>query len=120
MTMNKATEIVDTWMKTQKEFMDGWMKSQKSAVEQWAEATKKMQDSLANLAGANVPAPMKELQALSASWLATMANSAKSFADESAKMQETWRGTVEKQMEMTREMVTKLSDLFKQAGDKKK
>ena len=117
--MNKAMEIVDSWMKSQKEFMDNAVKSQRAAVEQWAEATKKMQETLVSLAGANAPAPVKEMQALYASWLTTMVNSAKSFADESAKMQETWKGTVEKQMEMTREMVTKLSDLFKQAGEKK-
>ena len=62
---------------------------------------------------------LKEFQALYGSWVATMVSSAKSFADESAKIQETWRSTVEKQMEMTREMVAKLSDLFKQAGEKK-
>jgi hypothetical protein len=117
--MDKAMEIVDSWMKSQKEFMDGLMRSQKSAVEQWAEATKKMQETLVDLAGANAPAPVKELQALYSSWLTTMVNSAKSFADESTKMQETWKGTVEKQMDMTREMVAKLSDLFKQAGEKK-
>jgi hypothetical protein len=49
-----------------------------------------------------------------------MVDSAKTFAAESAKIQATWKGTVEKQMEMTREMVGKLAEMFKQTAEKKK
>lgn len=117
--MDKALELVDSWMKNQKDFMDGWVKSQKEAAEKWAEATKKMQASLTSLGGSQ-EGPAKEVMALYNSWLTTMVDSAKTFADESGKIQTTWKGTVEKQMEMTREMVSKLSEMFKQTTEKKK
>ena len=116
--MDKAMELVDSWIKNQKDFMDSCVKSQKEATEKWAEATKKMQASMMSLGGSQ-EGPAKEVMGLYNSWLTTMVNSAKSFADESGKIQATWKDTVEKQMEMTREMVAKLSDLFKQAGEKK-
>jgi hypothetical protein len=117
--MDKAMELVDAWMKNQKDFMDSWVKSQKEATEKWAEATKKMQASLMSLGGAQ-QGPAKEVLGLYNSWLTTMVNSAKTFTDESGKIQATWKSTVEKQMEMTREMVSKLSELFKQTAEKKK
>ena len=117
--MDKAMELVDSWMKSQKEFMDNLVKSQKEATEKWAEATKKMQASMMSLGGSQ-EGPAKEVMGLYNSWLTTMVNSAKSFADESGKIQATWKSTVEKQMEMTREMVSKLSELFKQTAEKKK
>jgi hypothetical protein len=49
-----------------------------------------------------------------------MVSSAKTFTDESGKIQATWKSTVEKQMEMTREMVSNLAEMFKQTAAKKK
>lgn len=116
--MDKAMEIVDSWMKSQKDFMDNWVKSQKDATAKWADATKKMQESLMSLGGAQA-GPAKEMLTVYNSWLTTMVSSAKTFADEAGKIQETWKGTVEKQMEMTREMVKKMAEMFKPAGEKK-
>jgi hypothetical protein len=53
------------------------------------------------------------------SWLTTLVNSSKGFTDEAGKIQENWKNTVEKQMEMSKEMVKKMSELFKQSGGKK-
>jgi len=117
--MDKAMEIVDSWIKNQKDFMDSCVKSQKEATEKWAEATKKMQASLMSLGGSQ-EGPVKEVMGLYNSWLTTMVTSAKTFTDESGKIQSTWKSTVEKQMEMTREMVSKLSEVFKQTAGKKK
>jgi len=117
--MDKATELVDSWIKNQKDFMDSWVKSQKEATEKWAEATKKMQASLMSLGGSQ-EGPAKEMMGLYNSWLTTMVTSAKTFTEESGKIQTTWKNTVEKQMAMTREMVSKLSELFKQTAEKKK
>jgi len=116
--MDKAMELVDSWMKAQKEFMDNWVKAQKEGVEHWTEATRKLQDSLLSLGGTQ-EGPLKEMLGLYNNWLTTMVNSAKSFADESGKMQETWKSTVEKQMEMSREMVQKLAEMFPQPVGKK-
>ena len=109
--MDKAMEIVDSWIKNQKDFMDNCVKSQKEATEKWAEATKKMQASLMSLGGSQ-EGPVKEVMGLYNSWLTTMVNSAKTFTDESGKIQATWKSTVEKQMEMTREMMQKMTGFF--------
>ena len=116
--MDKATELVDAWIKNQKDFMDSCVKSQKEATEKWAEATKKMQASLMSLGGSQ-EGPVKEVMGLYNSWLTTMVTSAKTFTDESGKIQSTWKSTTEKQMEMTREMVKKMAEMFKPAGEKK-
>ena len=117
--MDKAMELVDSWMKNQKDFMDNYVKSQNEATEKWAEATKKMQASMMSLSGSQ-EGPVKEVMGLYNSWLTTMVSSAKTFTDESGKIQATWKSTVEKQMETTREMVGKLSEVFKQTVEKKK
>jgi hypothetical protein len=116
--MEKMIEFVDAWMKSQKEFMENWVKSQKEFMENWTEATKKLQESFMNMGGSQ-EGPTKEMLNLYNSWLTTMVGSSKVFADEAGKIQETWKNTVEKQMEMSSEMVKNFSELFERAGAKK-
>jgi hypothetical protein len=116
--MEKVVEIVDAWVKSQKEFMENWVKSQKEFMGKWTDATKKMQESFASMGGAQ-EGPAKEMLTFYNSWLTTMVNSSKVFADEAGKIQETWKTTIEKQMDMSREMVKNMSEHFKQAGEKK-
>ena len=113
--MDKMMELVDSWIKSQKELLNNCAQSQKEGVEGWLDATKKMQESLMNMGGSQ-EGPAKEALTLYNSWLTTMVTSAKAFSDESGKIQETWKSTVEKQMEMTREMVQKLADYFQPVG----
>jgi hypothetical protein len=117
-SMEKLTEYVEAWMKSQKEFMDNWVKSQKEFMENWTEATKKLQESFMNMGGSQ-EGPAKEILTHYNAWLTTMVNSSKAFTDEAGKIQETWKNTVEKQMEMSKEMVKNLSDLFMQTAEKK-
>jgi hypothetical protein len=116
--MEKMIEFADAWMKSQKEFMENWVKAQKEFMENWTEATKKLQESFMTMGGSQ-DGPAKEMINLYNSWLTTMTNSSKVFTDEAGKIQETWKNTVEKQMEMSREMVKNFSELFKHAGEKK-
>lgn len=116
--MEKALEFFDAWAKNQKDFMENWTKSQKAFLENWAEATKKLQESFLNLGGPQ-EGPMKEMSNYFNSWVNTMVSSSKTFTDQAMNMQEAWKGTVEKQMEMSREMAKKFLELFKQAGEKK-
>ena len=115
--MEKAAEFFDAWAKSQKEFMENWMKSQKEFMENWTEATKKLQESFMNMGGSQ-EGPAKDMFTLYNSWITTMVNSSKAFTDEATKMQETWKSTVEKQVEMSKEMVKSLSELL-MAGAKK-
>ena len=116
--MDKVLEFVDAWMKSQKEFMENWVKAQKEFMENWLEATKKMQESFLKM-GAPQERTAKETQDLYKSWLTTMVNSSKVFTDEAGRVQETWRNTVEKQMEMSREVVKNFSELVRKAAAKK-
>ena len=113
--MEKMIEFVDAMMKSQKDFMESWVSAQKDFMENWLETTKKIQESLPSVGGAQ-EGPAKETFNLYRSWLETMANSSKVFTDEAGKVQETWKNSVEKQMEMSREMVKNISVLFKKAA----
>ena len=113
--MEKMIEFVDAMMKSQKEFMESWVSAQKDFMENWIETTKKIQETLLSAGGAQ-EGTTKETLNLYRSWLATMANSSKVFTDEAGKVQETWKNSVEKQMEMSREMVKNISTLFKKAA----
>jgi len=116
--MDKTLESVDAWMKSQKAFMENWVKAQKEFMDNWLEATKKMQESFLKM-GVPQEGTAKETQDLYNSWLTTMVNSSKVFTDEAGRVQETWRNTVEKQMEMSREVVKNFSELVRKAAAKK-
>jgi len=116
--MENVMDYVNAWMKSQKDFMENWVKSQKDLMESFTEATKKLQESLMTMGGSQ-EGPAKEMFAMYNLWLTTLVNSSKGFTDEAGKIQENWKKTVEKQMEMTKEMVKKMSELFPQYGEKK-
>lgn len=116
--MENVIDYVDVWMKSQKDFMENWVKSQKDLMESFTEATKKLQESLMTMGG--VPeGPAKEMFTMYNSWLTNLVNSSKGFSDEAAKIQDTWKNSVEKQMEMSRDMVKKMSEMLQQADAKK-
>jgi hypothetical protein len=87
-------------------------------MENWLEATKKMQETFLSMGGTQ-EGTAKEMFDVYKSWLTTMVNSSKVFTDETGKVQETWKNTIEKQMEMSREVVKSYSELFKKAAEKK-
>lgn len=113
--MEKVIDMVDTMMKAQKEFLDSWVNSQKQFMENWTEATKVMQGSLLSL---EVPQEnaAKEMLNLYKSALTTIVDSTKVLADEAGKLQTTWKNTVEKQMDMSRDMVKNFSGYFQKAA----
>ena len=113
--MNNVMDMVDSCMKTQKDFMDSCTKAQKEGLERWAEATVKLQKPFLNMVGTQ-EGPMKELLGFYSNGLTTMMNSAKTVADESGRIQEVWKSTVEKQVEMAREMMEKMTVCFRPVG----
>jgi hypothetical protein len=116
--MEKGLEFFDAWVKSQKAFLETWSESQEEFLTNWNESTKKLQETFVNL-GTAQEGPAKEMTGLFSSLFNNMANSTKFFTNEAMKIQETWKGTVEKQMEMSREMVKNFSQLFKQTSEKK-
>lgn len=113
--MEKLLELVDAWMKSQKEFMDNWAKSQKEFMDSWTEASRKLQESFGKV-GLPQEGPAKEMMNIYNSWASTMMNSSKVFAEEAAKIQDSWKVSIEKQMDMSREMLKSLSERFAQTG----
>jgi hypothetical protein len=114
MEMNNMMDMVDSCMKAQKDFMDSFVKAQKEGVERWTEATVKLQEPLRKM-GAAQDGPMKDLLGFYSTCMTTMMNSAKTVADESGKIQQTWKSAAEKQMEMSREMMQKMTGFFQPA-----
>lgn len=113
--MEKMYEFLDALMKSQKDFMDNWLRSQNEFLMNWTEATRIMQESLAGLGGSQ-ESTTKEMLNLYKSMLATMVDSSKVLIDETGKIQETWKNTVAKQMDMSREMAKNFNEIFKQAA----
>jgi hypothetical protein len=116
--MEKLNEFADSWVKSQKEFMENWVRSQTEFMENWTESMKKMQEFFANM-GVSQDGPTKEIISFYNSWLTSMVNSSKAFSAETEKIQQTWKNTIEKQMEMGKGMVKNFSESFKQAAEKK-
>ncbi len=106
----KNVEFFEGWLKMQKDFIENVTKCQKEFIENWLEATRKMQELVFRMGGAQAPAPGKEMFSLYNTWFNTMVNSAKSFTDETMKIQESWNSSLEKQAAMGREMMKGFSD----------
>ena len=116
--MDRVLEFIDLWMKAQKEFMENWVKSQKEFMENWLAATQKMQESFLAIGGPR-EGETKETSDLYKTWLTTMVNSSKVMSEEAARVQETWKNAVEKQMDLNRELAKNFSDLFSKTADRK-
>jgi len=114
--MEKLLEFVDALVKSQKEFIENWVKYQKEFMVNWTEATKVMQESLVTIGGPQQEGTTKEMLNLYKSALTTIVDSSKVLTDEAGRIQETWKNTVEKQMDMSREMVKNFSDVFRKAA----
>ena len=113
--MEKMVEFVDAMMKSQKEFMENWVNSQRQFMQSWTDAAKIMQGSLLSM-GEPQEGTSKEMVNLYRSALATMMDSSKVLTDEAEKMQDTWKKSVEKQLDMSRDMVKNFSGLFQKAA----
>ena len=107
---NKVNETVDTWAKAQQEFSDSVMKAQREGVERWAEAVVKLQESF--LGYALPDGPVKEARNFYASLMTVVVNSVKAVAEDSAKIQETMKAGLERQMQMSREVAQRFTSLF--------
>jgi hypothetical protein len=108
--MENILEYVEAWMKSQKDFMESWVKSQKEFTANWMVTTRIIQGSLINMA--KPPEGSKDILDFYKSALIAMVESSKSLTDEAEKIQETWKKTAERQMDLSREIAKNYSELF--------
>ncbi len=113
--MDKMMEFIDALMKSQKEFMESWVNSQKQFIESLTGATKTMQDSFLSMGGTQ-ESTTKEMLNLYKSTLTTIVDSSKVLTDEAERIQETWKNAFAKQLDMSRDIVKNLSELFQKAA----
>lgn len=116
--MEKGLEFFDAWAKSQKDFLDASLKSQEEFRSHWLDSMRKMQQSFLASAGSTDNPQNKEMLNFFNTWFGTMMNSTEVFSDEVVKIQKTWKSTLEKQMEVSRQLVKNFSDYFKQAETK--
>jgi hypothetical protein len=116
--METQLDYFDTWMNTQKAFMNNMLNAQKEMRSQWLDSVQKVQDSISKLPGVQENPQAKEALNLYNTWFSTMLNTTKALGDEALKVQETLNTSIEKQIEMGRELVSSLSELSKPAKKK--
>ena len=115
--MEKAFEFFDTWVKSQKDFLGNWTGSQKELMDNWIESIKKIQLSFSTMAGTRGGSPL--LLERFNSWYITMLSSSMAFTEGITNLQNAWKTTIEKQMDMSKELAKQFFDIYKQVGETK-
>jgi hypothetical protein len=115
--VEKAFAFFDTWVRLQKDFLDNWTGSQKELMENWLDSIKKIQLSFSTMAGSRGVSP--QLLDLFNSWYTTMLSSSRAFTEGITNLQNAWKTTIEKQMEMSKEIAKQIFDLFVKVGEAK-
>jgi len=125
--MAKEFEILDSYVQSQKEFMETLMNTQKELWERMAESTRKMQEAMlspmcsaqsqGHAGGQEMEGAQKEAFNVYNTMVETMVNTSKAYTDEVIKMQEAWRHTIDKQMEIGRRMNTNLFEMGRHAAE---
>jgi hypothetical protein len=87
------------------EFSEMWVKPQLEFLKYWTETTRKFQESLLTPTGFQSGMPFKEMADICNSWGNTLENLSKIMTDGAVKIQETWKDTIEKLIEMNYELL---------------
>jgi hypothetical protein len=122
--MAKEFEILDSLVQSQKEFMETWMTTQKELWERMSESSRKMQEAMLSPLcsnpsgnGGDVEGAQKEAFNIYNTMVENMVNTSKVYADEVIRMQEAWRHTIDKQMEIGRRMNTNLFEMGRRTAE---
>jgi hypothetical protein len=114
--MEKAFEFFDPWLKSQKDFLNNWIRSQKELMDNWLDSIKKLRMSFDAMAGTQ--GGSQELFKLFNSWFTTMLISSEAFTEGITNLQNAWKTTIDKQIEMSKEIAKLFFDLFvKKVGE---
>ena len=109
--METQLDYFDAWTNTQKAFVANILNAQKELRSQWMASVQNMQDSISQLPGVQENPQAKEALNLYNPWFNTMLNTTKALDDEALKVQETLNASIQKQIEIGRELVSSLSEL---------
>ena len=113
--MEKTFEFFDTWLKSQKDFLNNWLRSHRQLMDNWLDSTMKIRASLGALAGGK--GGSQELVNLFNSWFNTMLISSETFTQGITNLQNVWMATIDKQIEIGKEIARLFFDLFPKGGD---
>lgn len=116
--MESQLDYFDAWTNNQKALMGNMLNAQKEMRSQWLDSVQKVQESISKLPGVQDNPQAKEALNVYNTWFNTMLSTTKALGDEALKVQETLNASIEKQIEMGREMVSSLSELSKPAKKK--
>ena len=116
--METQLDYFDTIAKTQKQALESLIATQKQVSAQYLETMQKVQESITSLPGTPDTPQAKEATSLFNTWFSTMLNATKAISDENIKLQESWNGAVEKQLAISRDVVSELMQISKKATRK--
>jgi hypothetical protein len=116
--MESQLDYFDAWTNTHKAFIGNILNAQKELRSLWIDSVQKMQDSFSQMPGVQENPQAKEALNLYNPWFSTMLNTTKAISDEALKVQETLNSSIEKQIEISRELVSSLSELSQPAKAK--
>jgi hypothetical protein len=86
-------------------------------MDNWLEGIKKIQVSFGSMAGSQGGSP--QLLELFNSWFTTILSSSKAFTEGITDLQNAWKTTIEKQMEMGKETSQHIINLLAKVGETK-
>jgi hypothetical protein len=107
--------FLTSWLKSQRDLLENWGKSQREFLETWMQSTKNFQQAFLDMAELKEGS---EASKFLESWFSTFTESCKNLANEMNNIQDTWKTTVEKQMETSGEMAKKFFEILKLEREK--
>lgn len=111
----KGPDVLNAWLKSQRDVLEHWEKSQKEFLETWMETTRNFQDIFLNMANLREGS---EASTLFNSWFSTYIKSCRTLTDEMKNIMDTWETTVEKHMDVSREMAKNFFEIIKYEREK--
>ncbi len=106
-------DMFTSWMKSQKSFTDSWMQAQSDLIENWISTTKNFQISFLTMLTGEQDGTKNEISRLTDSWRSFMHDSYKVFNEGVVRLQEGWKNAFDKQVEITRELAQRGSEVVK-------
>jgi len=116
--METQLDYFDACTNAQKAFIGNVLNAQKELRSQWMDSVQKLLDTFNQLPGIQDNPQAKEALKFYNPWVSTMLNTTQALGDDALKVQETVNSSIEKQIEISRELVSSLSDLAKPAQAK--
>ncbi|MGA2193553.1 MAG: hypothetical protein ABSG42_09300 [Nitrospirota bacterium] len=119
--MARETEIFDAWIQSQREFMESVMKGQQELLNNITDSARKMQDAflrpLCSQPGSESDPSQRQAFNAYNTVVETMVNSSKLFTDEVMRMQEAWRHTLDRQVDIGKRMTSSMFEMGRRSAE---